>query len=334
MKSWLTKSKETYERFLEKPKVQRGWQEMERFSALQLSEGAASMTFWLFLSLFPYAIFMVTLIAFVVSNLEIDSSLRPLLALIPRPIFNYLSPIVEDITANFHISLLSVNALSLLWASTKSFSTFLRVTNDIYKKEHHNYFMQKILGVCFIILLTLLVMALLIGVSFGSQLLEKLAEWTGLPIFSGNLLHSLRFLLPLLSIDLLFTLIYYACARGQGGFWWAALYALVPTFAWLGLAKGLSWAIFNFTTYDLIYGSVTGMIILLLWFYLLMFILFFGAYLHQRGLEWRASRALDRQGVQQETVGARSRPEGEEPAERVEEVSEPEVVSASLRTEN
>lgn len=257
---------------------------LDRYSDCQLGDAAAAMTYYFALSLFPFAIFLTEVLAHIGKNMALAGSLEGLRSLIPAPVQDFLVPMVSEITSQVRLSLLSLSAVSILWASSRGFDSFLQYMDSIYQNEEKPFLLKKALGLIFTVLLTILFAVLLILVSFGSLLLEKLAEWTHLPFFQNELLYWGRLLLPFICIELILSVVFYLLSHRKKPFRYAVYGALLPTISWLALSLGLSWYISRFTKYDLIYGSISGLILFLLWLFLSMQTLFIGAFLHAEGL--------------------------------------------------
>lgn len=290
MKTWLTSIKHAYERITTQKHIAFILKKSERFSALQLSDASAAMTYYLSMALFPFAIFLTAVLARVGQRLSVAGNLDSIKALIPEPVLDFIAPIVEQITANYQLSLLSVGALSILWASARGFDTFLFYTDRTYGHEPKPFLLKKVLGLLFILILTVTVILMLVSVAFGSLLFDQLARWTNLPIFSGLLLNTARLLLPFVLLTLILSLLYRALSRREGPFSYCFLAAIAPTVTWFALSWGLGWYIDRFTKYSLIYGSLTGLVLLMFWLFLLMQTIFLGAFIHSECLQsWRAA---------------------------------------------
>jgi len=103
----------------------------------------------------------------------------------------------------------------------------------------------------------------------------------GLPENIDTMVSWLRW--PLLAAIVIFviSLVYkYAPHRKSSKFRWVIVGAATATFLWLILSLGFSFYVSNFGNYGEMYGSISAVVILMLWLFLTSFIILIGAELN------------------------------------------------------
>lgn len=277
-----------YEKFTHHDLYYKYSPKLNRFSSLQLSTVSAAMAYYMTMAIFPFIIFLVTVLVYLSRRISLPlETLQELTAIIPAPVWKVLKPVLEEITKNYHFSMISLGALSILWASSRGWDTFIHTMDEIYEQETRNYFLKKLWGILFVVLLVLGIILLLLGVSFGNLLLHKLYTWTDIALFNHRLLTWGRIALPFLFVFLLLALLYHWMSRRQDKLRYSFFAALLPTLFWVLISWGLSWYIENFTKFSLIYGSLMGIILLSFWLYLIMQFVMLGAFLHSEILNYK-----------------------------------------------
>lgn len=285
MREILKKLTSLYEDLLRKPRIAFWYGKATAYGSLQLSDASAAMTYYLWLALFPYAIFLFAFLAEWGSHFDFSQAIASIKQLVPPSVLEFLQPLLREAVTGYRVSLFSVGAFFIVYASTKGFDTFLFTMEKIYQVESRTYVLKKLFGIAFVFLTSIVLLVFLFLLSFGNVILSAIVRW--LPI-SGLLIswiQWMRFIFPFLLLYLLISLMYFVLARGQGEYRYALLASLVPSILWFALSLGLSWYIDHFTKYNLIYGSMTGLVLMMFWLYLLIQAVFFGAFFHRELIE-------------------------------------------------
>ena len=94
--------------------------------------------------------------------------------------------------------------------------------------------------------------------------------------FAGYFMHK-RIMLTLIILTFLFMMIYRFVPDRKCSFRKQWPGAVVASIGWLAVSAGCSFYMDNFTNFSLVYGSMAGIMILLLWLYFCMSMIFYGA---------------------------------------------------------
>ena len=121
-----------------------------------------------------------------------------------------------------------------------------------------------------------LVGALIIMV-FGNMLNDML--YSLLPDLKGlvYIISSLRFIIAFVLLVLFFTVMFKSLPSGKQRFSDQLPGAVITSAGWVSFSILFSFFVDNFSNYANIYGSLTAIIVLLLWLYVCMYIMFIGA---------------------------------------------------------
>ncbi len=238
---------------------------------------AASGTFYLFLSLVPLAILFLCLLPY--TSLTQGLILKPLLDFAPAQFQQLIHGIVAEVYAG-SLSALSLSLAVELWSASKFFACLTQGVSEIYDGyQEQSFFQLRLHGVLYTGLLILFVVLDFSIVVFGEHLAQILTRH--FPYYA-SLWHALLRLRGVIFIAYLTcynALLFKTLPRTKLRFRQQLPGAVFSAVVWFLFSKLYSLAVELFHMYG-IYGSLTMIIISMVWIYYSMFILFLGAYLN------------------------------------------------------
>jgi len=170
---------------------------------------------------------------------------------------------------------------TLVWAASAVFTALTRSINSIWKVENkRSFWQQKVFALIMVFFLGAVALASVAASAFFrilTALQANLVRW-GVPALAEGTLWSLlgHFIPPVLTF-LLFSFIYRAFPQATVGFRDIWLGALVASIGFEGAKSAFAWYLQNLSRYELIHGSITAVIVLLLWFYIAALVMLLGA---------------------------------------------------------
>ena len=235
----------------------------------RVSSLAAEIAFYLLLAIFPFIIFVISLIGFVGRTSFLSpTSLDQLQELFPAPVYLLLHGFLDTIVTGKSLTLLSFSMLGIIWSASSGFSVLLNGLLRIHGRiQWLNLLQMRSLGLIMTLFLVLALVISMVLITFGGLLLSQLAALTGLPALAGPMLAFTRYLAAFIILSLFFTLLYFLVARRPIRVIRILPGAIFSSSAWLLLSQGFSWYVAEFDRYTIVYGGLAGMIILMLWLY-------------------------------------------------------------------
>ena len=237
---------------------------------------SASAAFFMFFSLVPLIMLILSLFRLIFTDSYDILSITNKFA--PDVINEFLKNYLDEIVNTSKLSLTIVSAVALLWAASKGVFAMIEGLNSINEiKEERNYFVVRLTSVFYTITLVVILFAALIIMVFGTTISDFLNN--KFPNIRGlvYVLTSMRFIIGFLFLVFFFAIVYKALPSGKIKFSEQFPGAVLASAGWVSFSILFSFFINNFSHYANIYGSLTAIIVLMLWMYICMYILFLGA---------------------------------------------------------
>ncbi len=252
----------------------------KKLSSDNVSAFSAQAAFFLIISVFPFAMFLLTLLNYLpFSKPELLSTIE---SVFPETIAVYLSDILDELLEKSSGTVLSLTVIATLWTASKGFYSVVRGLDAIYRSNgKRNYFLTRLLAALYTLLFAVLIIAVLFFFVFGNQIYLFCVKH--IPILSemALLIISVRTLVGFCLMILFFTLVFITMPNRKSSFFAELPGAILASAGWIGFSYLFSFYIDNFSNYSATYGSLTAIVLCMLWFYSCMYIMFIGAELNQ-----------------------------------------------------
>lgn len=244
---------------------------------------SGELAYRLFLSLFPFFIFLGAMGAFLAAVSGIDNPTDDIINLlgdsVPADVSSVLRKQIEDIVGSQDFGILSVGIAAAVWTASSGFMCLIKVMNRVHETRESRPIWKRYLLAMGLVLLagSSLIVAFLftvVGQVFGRQIAGELGmdpQWLSL----------VRWPIVVSFVLLAVGLIYRVTPSKPLPLLFVSPGAIIFTIAWLVLNLVFGLYIANFSRFDSTYGALGGIVVVLLWFYLTSFLLFLGAELNQ-----------------------------------------------------
>ena len=234
----------------------------------QISNGAAALAFYMVLSLFPCAIFGLSVLPYLpIAHLQ-QAILDLVREVLPGNAAEMLTSTVQSAVSRRRYGALSFAFLFTLWSATSGLHGLMQQLNVVYEVEEERSFLQA-RGLA--LLLTAAFFGLVLGafalIIFGGVVQTYVGDHLG---WSGGLLllfAGLRWVIIISALHLAFSLIYYLGPNLEQPFILITPGSLVATLFLLGISMAFKLYVNRFSDYDALYGSLGAVIVLMLWLF-------------------------------------------------------------------
>lgn len=251
---------------------------------------AAQAAFFILLSIVP----LISMVLAIATYLPFDQQdvMNLLIHVIPDDIMPYVQDILNDLYARASKTVISISVIALIWSASRGVVSLMDGFNSMYQIRNENGVVKSrliaiVYTVLFIIIFAI-IMTFYVWVSHYYKGYIKNAFEIGTVLREVFLLirYIMGWLLFYLFILMLFVIL-------PGGFGLPmgkeenlklkervksqAPGAAFASVAWLVVTQGVKIYLKYFSSYSVMYGSLAGIVIVMLWLYFCMYALFIGA---------------------------------------------------------
>ncbi|MCC6552897.1 MAG: YihY/virulence factor BrkB family protein [Polyangiaceae bacterium] len=228
-----------------------------------VGDTAAALTFFGVLAIFPFFLFVVSVASLILDParaLELTADLR---RVAPPAVATILGERLQALSAGSRPGLLTVGALGAIWATSSGVTALMRALNQAYDvKDSRPWW--KVRGIA---LLTTLVGAVLSIVAAALVLATPaVAHAIGGPI--ETVILWLRFPIAALVMMLVLALLYYFLPDVEQDFRFITPGSVTGVLIWIAASVGFSLYVQSFGSYEVTYGALGGVVVLLLWMWI------------------------------------------------------------------
>jgi membrane protein len=237
----------------------------------QIPGRAAQMSFYFFFSVFPILLIVVAILGLFldVQWLVGETIITRLAAVAPPAIARLFTQLLDQIMKQPGKPL-TWGILVTLWAASSGMVATIRGLNVAYAvEEERPWWRRRLVGLTLTLVFMLIITAAMLLMAYGIPLTQAFAKRVGL--HSANLLlwRIVQWPVVLAFVLAAFNLLYYfAPSRPPGRWVWLRAGTLIAIALWFAASLGLKFYIANFANYNVAYGALGAVIVLLLWFYL------------------------------------------------------------------
>ncbi len=212
----------------------------------------------------------------IVFGIQTESVIELLENIVPRAVLDLLIPALSGQNFNFNMFIFYISAFILASNGTHS---MIIASNELYKFEAKDYLSRRIKAILMTIVLVLLLIFILVVPAFGDKIIALIGNLTGNEVVTRDLhilYNILNFPLSLILIFFNVKLLYVIAPDETIPSSSTTYGSLFTTIGWIIATEVYSIYVDVFAKYNLFYGSLSNILILLLWVYILAYIFVFG----------------------------------------------------------
>ena len=237
---------------------------------------ASQSSFFMIIAIFPLLMLLLTLIRY--TPVTEQDLIKTTLAIMPDTLDPLIEQIIGEMYSQSNFAILSITAVTALWSASKGILAIIRGLNSVFGiDEKRNYFHLRIVASFYTIVLLLLIVLSLGFMVFGNSVLRLFSRNMPLLYELVEFIISLRGIYIPIIFTIAFVNVYRIVPNRQYSFFDHLPGALFTSLGWIIFSYVYSIYIDNFASSTYIYGSLTTVVLLMLWIYICMYILFMGA---------------------------------------------------------
>ncbi|KAA0566828.1 YihY/virulence factor BrkB family protein [Bacillus sp. CH30_1T] len=260
--------------------VKGGWKGFSKslfsnISANDVTGLAAQIAYYFLLSLFPLLIFIVTLLPYL--PVEQGDILGLVRDFAPGETMSMIEETLQDIMSNRNSGLLSISIIATIWSASNGMNAIVKSLNRAYDvEETRSFIATRLMSILLTLAMILVfVVALLLPV-FGKQIGLLLFSQFGFSEQFLTVWNGIRWAISPIILFIIFVGLYFFAPSKRIKCLSAFPGAIFATLGWVLASLAFSYYVGSFGNYSATYGSIGGIIVLMIWFYLTGIIIMIG----------------------------------------------------------
>jgi membrane protein len=194
--------------------------------------------------------------------------------LMPEGAYDTVHNQIEKIQKSNPVGLVSLSILLLLWSASGLFVAVMDTTNAAYGvRDGRPWWKRRLIA----IVLTLIETVLLIGACLTIALWPQIMGWLGLGALAATLATVVQWVVVIVALLSAFALAYYFGPHIDQEWEWITPGSAIGVLVLIGASLGFQLYLHFGNTYSETYGALAGVVLMMLWLYLVALALLVGA---------------------------------------------------------
>jgi membrane protein len=251
-----------------------------------LSAFAGNLTYKGLFALFPLLVFLLSLLGLFGAPELFDSLLKQASSVLPQDAVNLIEEQLVGITETSAQGALTISAivgiLLALWGVSGAFRSVMEAMNVMYGiEEERPLWKQYLISILLSLGVAALILSALGLIVFGPRIGRAVAEAVGLGSIFQLVWNIVQWPVLVGVVLFAFALVYYYAPDVEQRFKWVSPGSIVAVVVWLLFSLAFSLYVNKFSSFNATYGSLAGIIVLMLYIYYSSFIMLIGAEMNQ-----------------------------------------------------
>lgn len=228
---------------------------------------AAQLAYFFLLSLFPFLLFIVTLIGYL--RIEADRLIAFIGTYAPDEIMTLIDTNINQLTSEQNGGLLSIGIIGTIWSASAGINAIMKAFNEAYEvDEDRSFITSRLIAIVLTIAMVVVICIAFLLPIFGKSIGIFLFSFLG---WSSNFVHlwgTFRWVVSSVVFLIVLLALYKLAPNNKVLFKDAIWGAVFATVGWQLVSLAFSYYVSNIGSYSATYGSLGTVITLMIWFYI------------------------------------------------------------------
>lgn len=236
---------------------------------------AAQSAYFIMLSFIPFIILLLTLIQYTtLTRADIYGAAQ---VIFPNSMNGFVIDIINEVYSKTAVTI-SLSAITAAWSAGKGFLALMRGMNSVYDvEEQRNYIILRFRSAIYTIVFVISIILSLVVLVFGNSIHQAaVVHLPFLAVITGMILQ-LKDVVAIAFFTLVFMLLYKFVPNRKARLLSQAPGAVFSSVCWYLFSIGFSLYVTYTPGLNNMYGSLTTIILAMLWLYFCMYIILLGA---------------------------------------------------------
>lgn len=238
---------------------------------------SAQASFFIILSFFPFLMLLLTILQY--TPIDQDFILKWTTSVTP----DLIDPLIQSVTNELFkntggAAVISITAILALWSASRGILSIIIGLNSVFQvTDKRNYLLVRLLSCLYTIILLAGIILSLGLLVIGQGIYRRIESNSTLLYYLLQKFLEQKWLISLCILTLLFLLLYKALPAKKFPLTMHLPGAIFSAIGWIVSSSAFSFYISYSPIFSYVYGSLTTLIIFMLWMYILMYFLLLGA---------------------------------------------------------
>lgn len=236
---------------------------------------AAQAAYFIILSFIPFILLLLTLIQY--TSLTKSDLYTVAQEILPSTLDGFVIGIIDEVYNRGALAI-SLSAVTAIWSAGKAFFALMRGMNSIYDvEEQRNYIQLRLWAALYTVIFVVVIVLTLVLLVFGNSIEKMLIKHIPLlGVIMGSII-GLKNVIMLIAIAGFFVILYRFVPNRKAPLLSQVPGAVFTSVSWFLFSTGFSIYMDLTTGFSNMYGSLTTVILLMLWLYFCMYLMLIGA---------------------------------------------------------
>lgn len=237
---------------------------IKHFFMAQVSSSANVLAYYSLLSIFPALIVVGNLLP--ILGVQATTLLNYLETIIPKSIFAFIKPIVQDSLSNGSGGLLTAGALITLWSTSQAVAAFQRGVNQAYGvAKDQDPITNRVLSFVWMVLVIVIMGAVILFYGVGELLLVRFRTTFHIQTSVIDTVSQLRWPVSFFGVFIALSLLYYFVPNAKVMYRYVFWGALITTMLWMLLSQVFSLYTVVFSQAVATYKTMGAFVVFMIW---------------------------------------------------------------------
>jgi membrane protein len=251
-----------------------GWGELFRRTASETIADdvlslAAQQAYYFFFALFPVLLAAISIASFFPVENLINDIVGMLSGVAPRDVIKIVTEQIRGISESRSAGILTFGFLFALWSSSNALMAMVTTLNVAYDiTDSRPWWKTRLIAIALTVGMAVFILVSMALIIAGPSLAERLADSMGLGAAFEWTWKIVMWPVVFLLVTTAIALVYYFAPDAKQDWVWITPGSVLATTLWLLVSLGLKFYIAKAGDYNETYGTIGGVMVLMLWFYL------------------------------------------------------------------